>query len=243
MRSMTPLVFAGAFVVLSLAMLYATVRYLAADGQRWVFLYGGLWIASCATLGAFASHLHPVLAGVLAAWLIAHWVILRYGPTLRRDGFLPFAIRTGRGLLTLAVVLLVIGIGEALPFLHDFDAALEPRRAKLQIVFGVLLATGFVLFMAGVIHLAVTSRSTRDGAFTFAEVRRAWHEGTWWDTMRMRRFFVIAGGVALAILAGAALVIVTATPGIKLLVATAVGYAIVRTIGGARYGKSDPGLS
>ena len=232
---MTPVLFAGVLIVLSLAMVLAMVRYLAEDGRRWGFVYACLWIASVGAFVGLAQRLDPVIAIIPVGWLIVHWVVLRYGPTLRRDGshgFIRLAIRTARWIVTIAAVLIVIGIGEALSPLHRFDEWLEPHRATLQIVFCVLLATGFVMFMGGVIHLAVTSRSRADGTFAFGEVRRAWREGTWRVSVRMRRFFLIAGGVVLALLAGAALAIVSASPGIKLLVILAAGYVVVRFVRG-----------
>lgn len=230
---MQPLFFVAAFLALALAMVFAMMLYLAEEGRRWGFLYIGLWIASVGAFVGFAEGLDPRIGAVPVAWLIAHWAILRYGPALRRDGshgWIRLAMRSARWLLTLVVVLLVIGIGEALPVLRDLDSSLGPHRATLEIVFGVLLAAGFALFMSGVIHLAVTSRSRADGELKFVDLRRAWRDGTWWSTVRMRRFLVIAGGVALGILAGASLAVVSAPPGIKLLVIVAVAYAIARTI-------------
>lgn len=133
-----------------------------------------------------------------------------------------------RWIVSIVAVLIVIAIGEAIPFLRRIDAAVAPHKIALQIFLGILLAAGFAMFMGGIIHMVLKSRSCEDGELTFAEVQRAWHEGTWRDTVRMRRFFLIAGGVLLAVMSGASLAILTATPGIKLLVIIAVTYAAIR---------------
>ena len=101
----------------------------------------------------------------------------------------------------LAGVLLVIAIGESIPALHHLDEALAPHRESLRTICIAAIALGFAMFMGGILHLVL-----RQG----------------------KPSSVITGGVVLASLAGAALLIATATPGLKLLVILVCAYVFFR---------------
>ena len=102
----------------------------------------------------------------------------------------------------LAGVLLVIAIGESIPALHQLDEVLAPHRESLRTICIAAIALGFAIFMGGILHSLL--RQTRP------------------------RERVIAGGVFLASLAGAALLIVTATAGLKFLVILVCLYVVFR---------------
>jgi hypothetical protein len=141
-----------------------------------------------------------------------------------------------RWVLTIGLALLVIGVGENLAILHRLDAALAPHRAALTIVFGALLATGFCLFMGGIINLVLHGRAP-DGQISLRELNAAWWSGAWRNSSRIRRFLVILSGVVLAMGSGAALMIAFAPPGLKFLVILALAYAslsAMRSASGSR---------
>ncbi|HEX2123377.1 MAG TPA: hypothetical protein VHL59_17230 [Thermoanaerobaculia bacterium] len=140
-----------------------------------------------------------------------------------------------RWVVTVTIVLAIIGVGENIDALHRLDAALLPHRPALRVVLPALVAIGFAMFMGGVLSLLLrmpqrVGRRENDGEISLLELKQRWHDGTWRDSTRVKRFFVVIGGVALAILAGAAMAVVFATPGIKLLVMLVVGFAVVRVI-------------
>jgi hypothetical protein len=155
-----------------------------------------------------------------------------------------------RSALGLAAVLLVLAIGENIAALRQLDAALAPFRGTLLLLLGLLAAAGFALFLGGIIafvlrggdsetergiedvharRLGITRPPVqRDSEISLRELGAAWRDGTWRDRPRVKRFYVIGGGVALMLVAGAAFGIVAAPPGVKLLIMLTVAYVAVR---------------
>jgi hypothetical protein len=138
-----------------------------------------------------------------------------------------------RWVITVAIALAIIAVGESIDALDRLDAALLPHRPMLRIVLPALIAIGFAMFMGAILSLLLrmpqrVGRKENDGEISLLELKQRWRDGTWRDSTRVKRFFVVIGGVALAILAGAAMAVVFATPGIKLLVMLVVGFAVVR---------------
>ncbi len=135
--------------------------------------------------------------------------------------------------VTVTIALVIIGVGENIDALDRLDAALLPHRPTLRVVLIALVAAGFAMFMGGILSLVLRmpqryGRKENEGEISLLELKQRWHDGTWRDSTRVKRFFVIIGGVTLAILAGAAMAVVFATPGVKLLVMLVVGFAAVR---------------
>lgn len=111
-----------------------------------------------------------------------------------------------RWIVSVAIALVLIAVGENLRVLHQLDAALAPHRVVVGRVLAILTAAGFALFMAGAIRFALTKEQPRyliPGALT-----------------------MIAGGMALAI--------VLTPPGVKLIVIIAAVYALTRAALGRR---------
>lgn len=137
--------------------------------------------------------------------------------------------RKVRGLLaslaTALAALVAIAVGEAIPPLKRLEAVMAARQGELLAVTVPLLAVGFVLFMAGIIHLVLTT-SQGDSA-TLAEVKAAFRARAWRASRRWRRLFVIMTGAALMTLGLFGTLIVVGTAGIKLLLGGALLYALV----------------
>jgi hypothetical protein len=69
----------------------------------------------------------------------------------------------------------------------------------------------------------------RPAEWSFAEMKTAWHDGTWWASRGMRRKFAIASGGTLLVLGGFLVALVLSEPpAVKVLIAATVTYAIVR---------------
>lgn len=107
----------------------------------------------------------------------------------------------------LFVVLTVVGIGEQLETLRRIDTGLAPYRSRLIVIFGVLIAIGFVLFMGGILYFVLKGGQS--------------------GTLANRPRTVLAG-VALAIVSLCALGIAAGPPGLKLLAIATVVYVAVR---------------
>ncbi len=68
-----------------------------------------------------------------------------------------------------------------------------------------------------------------DMAWTFQEMKAAWHTGTWWSDPDMRRKYIITAGGTLSVLSGFALfMVIVELPPMKLVLAGSVLYALVR---------------
>jgi hypothetical protein len=130
------------------------------------------------------------------------------------------AIELAKWTAHLLVVLTIIGIGEQLETLRRIDTGLAPYRSRLILIFGVLIATGFVMFMGGIIRF----------------VLKGGQSGTLANTP-----FTVLAGVALAIISLCALGIAAGPPGLKLLViVTAVYIAIRIAISTTRRSRRTP---
>ena len=186
---------------------------------RWGTLYAALWLAVLTLvvmrIGDDVRRNLPLLVVFALAWIGLHWLILRFWSRLR-------------WLVMLFVVLLIIVAGQSIPALHRLDAALMLHRPTLRLALPALAGAGFALFMGGIVHLLLTKKTPESEEISFAELKEAWQSGAWRDSIRVKRFFVIGGGVLLAITAGVAAAVVFAPPGIKLLVLLAWGYALAR---------------
>ena len=187
--------------------------------KGWGTLYAALWLAVLTLLvmrmGDDVERNLPLLIVAALVWIGLHWLILRFWARLR-------------WLVTLFVVLLIVVAGQSIPALHRLDAALLPHRPMLQTVLIVLAGAGFAMFMGGILHLVLTKTTPESEEISFAELKGAWQSGAWRESIRVKRFFVIGGGVLLAITAGVAAAVVFSPPGIKLLVLLVWGYAVVR---------------
>lgn len=194
---------------LGLAMIAAMIR-------RRETLYAALWLASVAALVVKGEVLLLIL--FLLGWLSLHALVFRT----------VFGKKIDDRILMMAgcvVALLIIGAGESIPALHRLDAALRPYRPMLKAALIACVAIGFALFMGGILHLIFKGGRN---AITFAELKDHWRSGAWRDAPDVKRFFVVGGGVLLAITAGIALAVVFAIPGIKLLALLAWSYVVIR---------------
>lgn len=158
---------------------------------------------------------------------------------------LPSRLRLAlKGLAGIAFPLVVYGVvrlldrAESLRPLDDFFDA--HRRVGL-LVTGTCAGVGFSLFMGGIVHLALASG--RSETFTVGELVSAVRSGRWLRSSRWRRRVVIVTGVALFTAGLFGLGVVTGPPGVKLLLAAALLFALVRLSWGAASGPPPNGAT
>lgn len=250
----------------------------ARGARAWGVAYAAAWIAIIVWVVLYAGPA-PMLAVVALAWFGVHaaivWLARRLHLVAQRQpsrvtvieedeedeedaGEEGPRIPTPREKVIASVkaaamflgALTIIVIGENIPLLRRFDAALAPFRANILLLLGVAACAGFALFLGGIVafllrgsdsetergieavharRLGITEAPVqRDSEISLRELAAAWHDGTWRDRPRVKRFFVIGAGVTLVLAAGAALGIVAAPAGVKLLIVLTVAYVAVR---------------
>ena len=167
-----------------------------------------------------------------------------------------------------AIVLVVIAVGEALPPLQALEQWIAPQRAALAWRMGGLAFLGWGCLMGATLYRIATgggSLTRREIAeqvgevksslaapmavargwkvwlpkrawgrgfsdeVSIAQFKAAWRQGLWRRDSRWRGIFLMGFGAMLMVLGGFGLVIVLATPGLKLLAGGALLYAVTRT--------------
>lgn len=131
-----------------------------------------------------------------------------------------------------ATALAVIVVGELIPPLRELEPYFAAHRATWITATAVLSAAGVALLVGGGLHMALTAGSPAGAGdqATFAEVKAAWRSGAWRRSVRWRRLFAMAAGAALLLFGLFGLCFVVGPPGVKLLAALAVAYAVARTV-------------
>jgi hypothetical protein len=114
----------------------------------------------------------------------------------------------------------------------------EYQDALLRIAIATT-AIGWLIFMASVIYMLISPNLSKrrradriQTSFTFGEIKRALHQGTFWRETRYRFLLIIAVGALTMGIGTLSLVFVLGEPGVKLIIAIAVGYACVRIVWG-----------
>jgi len=153
--------------------------------------------------------------------------------------------------ITVPLILIVIAVGEWLPFMRDLDAAIKASRQTYLNVMIALLIVGWGGFFAAIIYGAVTgmpsrrlgqpipedsTEQTAGGSFdvevSFREVKQAWRQRRWRDNRVWRFTFFMMATVVVAIVGMFGLFFVLGPSGIRLIVATALLYATAMTVHG-----------
>jgi hypothetical protein len=114
----------------------------------------------------------------------------------------------------------------------------EYQDALLRIAIGTA-AIGWLIFMASIIYMVISPnlgkrrRADRiQTSLTFREIKQALRRGSFWHETSYRFLFVIAVGALTMCLGLFSLGFVMGEPGVKLIIAIAVGYAFVRIVSG-----------
>ncbi|HUP62184.1 MAG TPA: hypothetical protein VNA69_17390 [Thermoanaerobaculia bacterium] len=126
-------------------------------------------------------------------------------------------IRFARLMFNVLIAAVIIGIGESIDALHRLDDVFAPHARVLRVALPSLIALGFAMFMGGIIAMLLYG-GKGEGTMHLRELRAAWRDGTWRRSPRMKRFHVIAGGVALMIVAGAVAGFVFGPAGVRMLI-------------------------
>jgi len=146
----------------------------------------------------------------------------------------------------IVVFLLVTFIGEQSRVMRDLDATInQSRRVYLGSAIAVF-ALGFTAFMGGVIYGVVTgvrSRKLRDPIstpqqsagggfhieFSFREMKEAWRSGAWLTDRWWRFGFYMTAAATITVVGIFSVLFVLGHAGVRLVVAGALLYAVVRT--------------
>ena len=154
-------------------------------------------------------------------------------------------------IVTIVLVLIVIAIGEWLPFMRDLDASIKASRQTYLNVAIALLVIGWGGFFGLIIYGAVTGMPSRQpgqpmpedsapsagsGSFdievSFREIKQAWRARLWRDNRAWRFTFIMMATVVIAVVGLFGLIFVLAPGGIRLLIAAALLYATSMTVYG-----------
>ena len=150
--------------------------------------------------------------------------------------------------ITLPLVLVVIAVGEWLPFMRDLDAAIKASRQTYLNVMIVLLVVGWGGFFAAIIYGVVAGMPSRrlgqpmpedshgqaaGGSFdvevSFREIKQAWRQRRWRNSRVWRFTFLMMATAVTAIVGMFGLFFVLGPSGIRLIVAAAFLYATAMT--------------
>jgi len=153
--------------------------------------------------------------------------------------------------ITVPLILIVIAVGEWLPFMRDLDAAIKASRQTYLNVMITLLVAGWGGFFAAIIYGAVTGMPSRrlgqpipedstgqtaGGSFdvevSFREIKQAWRQRRWRDNRVWRFTFFMMATVVVAIVGMFGLFFVLGPGGIRLIITTAFLYATAMTVYG-----------
>ncbi len=150
--------------------------------------------------------------------------------------------------VTIPVVLIAMVLGERLQFMRDLDGAIAASRQTYLNLVIVLMIVGWGGFFGAIIYGVGTrmpsrrlgqpipedkeARGSFDIEVSFREMKQAWREQGWRNNRVWRFTFFMFATAVVAIIGLFGLFFVLGPGGIRLITATAVLYATVRTVQG-----------